>query len=105
MSDSLKCLRCGGQMENWGEGTLVLRGAGTGDLEVELYRCPQCNKLEFFWGGKRDGTTLKKYRCSGCGRLAGEGEGVCRICGARLERRPGGCIDKEGRKNTEHGLF
>lgn len=83
----LNCLRCGVSMKFLGEEQLQLGKTGwllgdlpnlfAGALEVELYRCPQCGKLELFSG--EGSSPVSGSTCPECGAEY-EGE-VCPICG------------------------
>jgi len=93
----LSCLRCQTEMHFAGEQKLQLGKTGwilgdlpnllAGALEVELYVCPKCGKLEFFALGKEQ--DLNRYRnaevpekeCPGCGLLIDFDYPSCPCCG------------------------
>lgn len=78
---SLDCLRCDTKMEflkrenvqlgktGWFAGDLsnLLSGA----MELEIYSCPKCGKVEFFqpFDGESTGDELPKRTCPKCGRV------------------------------------
>ena len=60
MDRELKCLRCGAKMENIGNEEIQLGHESfllgslsnllSGSINVDIYKCPECDKLEFFYG-------------------------------------------------------
>ena len=60
MDRELKCLRCGAEMENIGNEEIQLGHESfllgslsnllSGSINVDIYKCPECDKLEFFYG-------------------------------------------------------
>lgn len=83
----LTCLCCGVSMKFFGKEQLQLGKTGwllgdlpnlfAGALEVELYRCPQCGRLELF-SGAGSGPAPDAV-CPECG--AEHTGSVCPICG------------------------
>ncbi len=77
MEKKLPCLRCGREMSrirreklqlgeaDWLLGTLPNLAAGA--LEVELYSCPQCGKLEFYLADEEE-SGLPQKQCPRCGK-------------------------------------
>ena len=80
----LDCLRCGGAMDCLGREKIQLGETGlllgdlpnlfAGALEVEIYSCPSCGKIEFYrpvlTKGKRDGyshSDIPQKQCPRCG--------------------------------------
>ena len=77
MANQLNCLRCGTGMQfirrekfqlgqtGWMLGDLPNLFAGA--MEIEIYVCPKCGKLEFFQPGRRgkDRLRLSPARCAG----------------------------------------
>ena len=78
----LLCLRCRTQMHHvkteklqLGQTSLLLGdwpNLMAGALEVAIYACPSCGKLEFFQT-EEDQATLPQKCCPRCGRHDGEG--------------------------------
>lgn len=90
--EELKCLRCCAMMQLLKRETLQL-GQTTwlfgdlpnlmaGGLDVEIYACPQCGKLEFFQQPipeEQGGQTMRI--CPRCGRRHGADRDRCPACG------------------------
>lgn len=74
---TLSCLRCDTAMEPVGENKLQLGEMGwfaghwpnllAGALEVDIYVCPKCGKLEFFQP-ESDEDHIAKRECPKCGK-------------------------------------
>ena len=60
MDRNINCLRCGAKMENIGNEEIQLGHESfllgslsnllSGSINVDIYKCPECDKLEFFYG-------------------------------------------------------
>ena len=60
MDRNIKCLRCGAKLENIGSEEIQLGHESfllgslsnllSGSLSVDIYKCPECDKLEFYYG-------------------------------------------------------
>ena len=78
MKNNLDCLRCGHKMNHIKTENLQLGQTGwilgglpnllAGALEVEIYSCPSCGKLEFFAADEEE-ERLPQKRCPNCGKL------------------------------------
>ena len=78
--DNMKCLRCGEDMQYLSREKLQLGKTGwvlgdlpnllSGALEVQIYVCPKCRKLEFFLAENEalDDDTPKRT-CPDCGTV------------------------------------
>lgn len=92
---ALNCLRCGGNMQGPKREKIQLGEQGflggewahlmAGALEVDLYRCPKCGKLEFYTPGhgreKEDPDALPQKECPGCGLCIDFDYPKCPCCG------------------------
>ena len=94
----LDCLRCSTPMDclgreklQLGESNLLFRDLPhlfAGALELEIYACPQCGKMEFFrprlTKGERDGYShpeLPQKKCPNCGETHDFDYPKCPYCG------------------------
>ena len=78
MKRNLDCLRCGHKMEHVKTESLQLGQTGwilgdlpnllAGSLEVEIYACSDCGKLEFFSADEAE-ESLPQIQCPNCGRM------------------------------------
>ncbi len=77
MENSIVCLRCGCKMTHIKTEKLQLGQTGwifgnlpnllAGAMEVDIYICPECRKLEFYLAdAKEDG--LPQKQCPNCGK-------------------------------------
>ena len=79
MENNISCLRCGKRMKHIGREKLQLGQAGwilgdlpnllAGAIEVDIYRCPDCKKLEFFAAEMEEEEELPQKQCPQCGKL------------------------------------
>lgn len=87
----LPCLRCGAQMNQIRREKLQLGQTGwllgdlpnllAGALEVEIFACPRCGKLEFFQAEPADeGETLPQVQCPSCGKYHDFDYPKCPFC-------------------------
>lgn len=81
MKNDMPCLRCGKQMQflktedvQLGRTSILFGDLGNllaGSLEVEIYICPKCGKLEFYQGPgeaeKQVGSGIAQKICPKCG--------------------------------------
>lgn len=94
---NIKCLRCGGNMEFAGTEKLQLGQYGfllgslsnlvSGSLEVEVYCCDACRKLEFYAVDSESaaaGSGIAQAPCPHCGQLHEIDDARCPHCGVRL---------------------
>lgn len=97
MKKSLKCLRCGGEMETVRRDQIQLGKTGwvTGDLgnllsgalDVIIVSCPKCGKLEFFSASAVEpetvGSGIAQVKCPQCGRSYEMDDPKCPFCGQK----------------------
>ena len=77
MKNNLDCLRCGHKTNHIKTESLQLGQTGwilgdlpnllAGALEVEIYHCPNCGKLEFFSVDEAE-ESLPQKQCPNCGK-------------------------------------
>ena len=77
MENKLICLRCGREMNHVRTEKLQLGQAGwilgdlpnllAGAMEVDIYSCPNCRKLEFFLAVPKE-EALPQLQCPNCGK-------------------------------------
>ena len=89
----LKCLRCDADMEVFRQEKFQLgeESGYTGILAVmtaesmmmDIYKCPNCGKIEFFepWARKRSATPKTNWTCSECGQYNFGRVQTCQSCG------------------------
>ena len=91
---NLKCLRCNAPMRFVGRENLQLGKTGwllgdlpnlfAGALEVAIFTCPNCGKIEFFEaaaGDRNDEEHLSQRTCPKCGCTHDFDYGCCPACG------------------------
>ena len=86
----ISCLRCQVPMTCHGAQKLQLGQTGwvlgdlpnllAGSLEVELYTCPKCGKIEFFLAEDRQ-EGLPQTKCPRCGKMHDFDYPKCPFCG------------------------
>ena len=99
MNQDKKCANCGGDMEFLGEEQIQLGQAGfflghlsnllSGSLEVELWECPDCGKLDFYRRGSAANPDDEEYEeghmvqviCPRCGQRHDLDDPKCPYCG------------------------
>ena len=79
MKNKLLCLRCGREMAHKGSEKLQLGETSwlfgdlsnllSGAIEVEIYACPECRKLEFFLADDERQEELPQVKCPECGHM------------------------------------
>ena len=91
----MNCLRCGEPMQlirrehlqlgetSWLLGSLPNLAAG--GLDVEIYVCPSCGKLEFFRADEETESGLPQVKCPSCGRSHDFDYPKCPFCGHRYD--------------------
>ena len=75
----MNCLRCNAEIKFLSKEKLQLGKTGwllgdlpnlvAGALEVDIYRCPACKRLEFFAADELEGNDLPKRTCPSCGTV------------------------------------
>ena len=86
--EKLTCVRCGTQMHGLGRKELRLGEPEleSGLLEVDMYYCPQCGKLEFFRADTEAASRpLPQVKCPSCGREHALFLPRCPYCGHRYD--------------------
>ena len=68
----------------WGDWPNLLAGA----LNVEIWSCPDCGKLDFYWNGppegeREDGNHMAQTTCPACGHVHDLDDPKCPLCGAK----------------------
>ena len=87
----MKCLRCDVEMKFTGTDKIQLGKTGwlTGDvsnllsgaLEVGIYVCPDCGKIEFFHSNPQSLGGLPQEKCPKCGKMHDFDYPKCPHCG------------------------
>lgn len=90
MDRELLCQRCGAEMSYVMKESLQLGQAGVifgawpnilaGALEVEIYCCRSCGKLEFFAAAPMESESLPQRTCPQCGRAHDFDDPRCPYC-------------------------
>lgn len=90
MDELLKCLRCGKEMNFIARDYIQLGKIGvilgqvsnylSGGLEVEIYQCSACNKLEFFSHNTLEEDHIDQIKCPNCGRKHDMDYPKCPFC-------------------------
>lgn len=97
MSEVRKCTGCGGNLEFLGERQIQLGQVGfmlghlsnlmAGALDVELWECPDCGKIEFYRQGSSDVEEEEDHMaltiCPNCGAEHELDDPTCPGCGAK----------------------
>ena len=92
--DRTICIRCGGTMSHVGTEKLQLGQAGlfmglwnnilAGSMEVEIYACADCSKLEFYANTENstanDTDDLPQAKCPRCGKMYDFDYPKCPFC-------------------------
>ena len=86
------CLRCNNEMKFSGTRKIQLGETGwvlgdipnliAGAMEVNIYSCPDCGKIEFFHADETDGE-IAKIICPECGKKHDCDYPKCPFCGYR----------------------
>ena len=86
---SLNCLRCGAAMRFSGREQLQLGKTGwvlgdlpnllAGAMQLDIYACPDCGKVEFFQP-EDSSDTLPQKECPSCGAVIDFDYGRCPRC-------------------------
>ena len=97
MKETMNCLRCGAKMSHimtenlqlgktsWLLGDLPNLLAGA--LQVHIYYCPGCGKIEFYAAGEQpaeDGNGMAQVKSPYCGHLHDMDDSRCPYCNQRL---------------------
>ena len=84
MDKKLECLRCGNPMQlvkgdkiQLGERGIPFSHIISGALEVDIYYCGECGKLEFY---HTKSELLSKVQCPGCGKSHDKDYPKCPFC-------------------------
>ncbi len=88
---NLPCLRCDATMRHFKTEKLQLGETGwilgdlpnlfAGSLEVDIYICPKCGKIEFFQTeAEDDGITIQQKKCPECGQMHDIDYPKCPFC-------------------------
>lgn len=84
MSDDLKCLRCGSEMEivknqilRIGEPEMLMLRRVPGGIEVDVHQCLNCGKLEFY---HHKDELITKIKCPSCGEVHDKDYPKCPYC-------------------------
>ena len=94
---NLDCLRCGKPLAYIKREKLQLGQTGwflgdwpnliAGALEVDIYTCPSCGKIEFYAAGDQpaeEGNGMPRVKCPYCGHLHDMDDSRCPYCNQRL---------------------
>ena len=90
MKKELLCLRCNEEMKYLGTRKIQLGETGwilgdlpnllAGSLEVDIYSCVKCGKIEFYHT-ERSETSIAQTKCPKCGRSHDCDYPKCPVCG------------------------
>ncbi len=89
MARNIDCIRCGQKMNHIRTEKLQLGQTGwilgdlpnllAGAMEVDIYSCPECRKLEFFLSDDTENSMPQK-RCPKCGKMHDFDYPKCPFC-------------------------
>ncbi len=92
-----KCTACGTVLKYAGREKLQmgqtswllgdLPNLWAGALQVHIYYCPGCGKIEFYTAGEapaEEGSGMAQIRCPYCGQMHDMDDSRCPYCGQRL---------------------
>lgn len=94
---NMKCLRCGSKMQYCGTHDIQLGRTGwflgdlpnliAGALEVDIYVCSKCNKLELFnkSSEEENESGLLQKKCPKCGKMQDFDYPKCPYCDYKYE--------------------
>ncbi len=98
MGHNIDCLRCGKQMSHIGTEKIQLGQTGlifgdlsnllAGAMEVDIYCCPECRKLEFFSADAVE-EELPQKKCPKCGKMHDFDYPKCPFCKYDYTRKVG----------------
>ncbi len=87
---NINCLRCGTKLEYAKRTKIQLGEAGwilgdlphllSGAMEVDIYACPDCGKLEFFHAEEDAVETMPQKQCPKCGKFHDVDWPKCPFC-------------------------
>jgi len=90
MENKMSCLRCGKKMNHIGTEKLQLGQTGwilgdlpnllAGAMEVDIFSCPNCRKLEFFVADSEEEDALPQKKCPSCGKMHDFDYPKCPFC-------------------------
>ena len=96
MNEDKKCANCGGNMVFLGEEQIQLGQVGlvlghlsnllSGSLDVEIWECPDCGKLDFYRpnsSGTGDEGHMAQVICPKCGKKHDLDDPKCPNCGLK----------------------
>ena len=94
MLSKTKCLRCNGEMVSFGVEKIQLGQTGwllgylpnliSGALEVEIYICKSCGKIEFYYTQSiEEENDIAQVTCPNCGRMHDLDFPKCPFCNYR----------------------
>lgn len=95
MNKAIKCLRCDAEMLHKKSGKIQLGQTGwmlgdlpnllAGALEVDIFCCPVCGKIELFCPDNTESDkevdTIAQIKCPQCGRVHDMDYPKCPVCG------------------------
>lgn len=90
MKKELQCLRCQTKMQYLGAEQFQLGKTGwmlgdlpnllAGAMELEIYCCPSCGKIEFFRPVEQSEYQIAKVQCPSCGATHDIDDPKCPFC-------------------------
>ncbi len=92
----MECLRCKSKMRSLGSEKLQLGKSSVifgvwgnileGALEVAIFQCGKCGKLEFYSVvDDFDGDRIAQVECQNCGKVHDLDDSKCPYCGERVD--------------------
>ena len=90
MGREISCLRCEQKMKHIGTEKIQLGQTGwilgdlpnllSGAMEVDIYSCPECRKVEFFLANDSTEDCLPQKQCPECGNMHDFDYPKCPFC-------------------------
>ena len=90
MKRQITCLRCDHKMDHIKRDKIQLGQTGwilgdlpnliAGAMELDIYACPECRKVEFFLADESPEDSLPQRKCPGCGRTHDFDYPKCPFC-------------------------